>query len=94
MMTGKWARGVLYALVLSGIGAGLGACGGGPYPYRTGGVVYGSPGYVAVEVGDRPYYNRGPGYYVGRSYYVWRPGHWRFYRGSRVWVHGHYVLRP
>ena len=25
---------------------------------------------VNVEVGDRPYYIRGPGYYVGRVYWV------------------------
>src|SRR5213078_5168611 len=42
---------------------------------------YGYPGTVAVEIGDRSYYTRGAGYYVGRSYYVWRPGHW-------VWRHG------
>jgi WXXGXW repeat (2 copies) len=51
------------------------------------------PGSVTVEVGDRPYYTRGPGYYVGRAYYVWRPGHWRWRNGQRVWIHGHYVLR-
>jgi hypothetical protein len=59
----------------------------------------GSPGYVAapgsvtVEIGDRPYYTRGPGYYVGRSYYVWRPGHWGWRGGQKVWIHGHYVIR-
>ncbi len=51
------------------------------------------PGAVTVEIGDQPYYNRGPGYYVGRSYYVWRPGHWVRRHGQRVWIHGHYVLR-
>jgi len=79
--------------------------GGGPYgrgyagygPYGAG--YAGSPGYVAgpgavtVEIGDRPYYTRGAGYYVGRSYYVWRPGHWRLVNGRRVWIHGHYVVR-
>jgi hypothetical protein len=54
---------------------------------------YGYPGSITVEVGDRPYYTRGPGYYVGRSYYVWRPGHWVYRNGRRIWVHGHYVLR-
>ncbi len=92
-MTGQRARGILCGLILACIGVALGGC-AEPYPYRTGGVVYGSPGYVAVEVGDRPYYNRGVGYYVGRSYYVWRPGHWRYHRGTRIWVHGHYVPRP
>jgi hypothetical protein len=48
---------------------------------------------VSIEVGDRPYYTRGPGYYVGRAYYVWRPGHWSRRYGHRVWIHGHYVLR-
>jgi WXXGXW repeat (2 copies) len=51
------------------------------------------PGAVTVEIGDRPYYNRGAGYYVGRSYYVWRPGHWVRRNGQRVWIHGHYVVR-
>lgn len=51
---------------------------------------YVSGGSVSIEIGDRPYYTRGPGYYVGRSYYVWRPGHWN---RRHVWVHGHYVLR-
>jgi hypothetical protein len=53
----------------------------------------GYPGSVTVEVGDRPYYSRGPGYYVGHTYYVWRPGHWGWRHGQRVWIHGHYVLR-
>ena len=67
---------------------------GGPY---YGGANYGRPYYggypgsVTVEVGDRPYYVRGPGYYVGRTYYVWRPGHWS--RRGHVWIHGHYVVR-
>jgi hypothetical protein len=80
--------------------------GGGPYgrgyagygPYGAG--YAGPPGYVAapgavtVAVGDRPYYTRGPGYYVGRTYYVWRPGHWGTNRyGQRVWIRGHYVVR-
>jgi hypothetical protein len=75
----------------------------GPYyggAYGPGyGPGYGRPGYrpypgaVTVEIGDRPYYNRGAGYYVGRSYYVWRPGHWTWRHGQRVWIHGHYVVR-
>ncbi len=79
--------------------------GGGPYgrgyagygPYGAG--YAGSPGYVAapgavtVAVGDRPYYTRGPGYWAGRSYYVWRPGHRAWRNGVRVWVPGHYVVR-
>jgi hypothetical protein len=62
----------------------------GPTPY------YGGPGYggtVVVDINDRPYYTRGSGYYVGRAYYVWRPGHWVVRNGQRYWVHGHYVLR-
>ena len=48
--------------------------GNGPYyggggPYYGGGPAYaGYPGSVTVEVGDRPYYVRGPGYYSGRTY--------------------------
>jgi hypothetical protein len=66
-------------------------------PYGPG--YAGSPGYVAapgavtVEIGDRPYYTHGPGYYVGRTYYVWRPGHWASRNGQRVWIRGHYVVR-
>jgi len=65
----------------------------GPYgpSYGPGYAAY--PGSVTVEVGDRPYYNRGAGYYVGHTYYVWRPGHWASRGGQRVWIHGHYVLR-
>ena len=65
--------------------------GGGPYYNRP---YYGGyPGSVTVEVGDRPYYGHGPGYYVGRTYYVWKPGHWASRNGQRVWIHGHYVVR-
>jgi len=71
---------------------------GGPGPYGGPAPYYGPgyaayPGSVTVEVGDRPYYNRGAGYYVGHTYYVWRPGHWGWRYGQRVWIHGHYVLR-
>jgi len=73
-------------------GYGPGYAGNGPYgPGYAGNGPY--PGSVTVEIGDRPYYNRGPGYYVGRSYYVWRPGHWVRRNGQRVWIHGHYVVR-
>ena len=80
-----------------GYGPYYGGYGHGPYyggygrGYGPGYAAY--PGSVTVEVGDRAYYTRGPGYYVGRSYYVWRPGHWRWRNGQRVWIHGHYVLR-
>ena len=99
----------LLVLVLISAALGAGGCDGtytaypgyGPYyggPYY-GGANYGRPYYggypgsVTVEVGDRPYYVRGPGYYVGRTYYVWRPGHWAARHGQRVWIHGHYVIR-
>ena len=89
--------------VLISVGVGLGGCGGyytgypgyGPYygsapaPYYGGGYA----GAVTVSGYDRPYYIHGPGYYVGRTYYVWRPGHWRVRNGQRVWIHGHYVVR-
>ena len=100
----KTKRAVLL-LVLSCAAVGFGGCadyyagypGYGPYyggPYRRGGPYYGGyPGAVTVEVGDRPYYVHGPGYYVGRTYYVWKPGHWRTRHGQRVWIHGHYVVR-
>src|SRR5438552_19216098 len=69
----------------------------GPYygggPYRGGPYYGGYPGSVTVEIGDRPYYVRGPGYYVGRTYYVWKPRHWRVRNGQRVWIHGHYIVR-
>jgi WXXGXW repeat (2 copies) len=73
------------------------AYGYAPAPYY-GGPGYAGPGYgyggsVVVDINDRPYYTRGAGYYVGRSYYVWRPGHWVVRNGQRYWVHGHYVLR-
>src|SRR5438477_11955818 len=48
---------------------------------------------VNVEVGDRPYYIHGPGYYVGRVYWVWIPGHWGWRHYHRVWIHGHYAPR-
>ena len=57
----------------------------GPGPYYGG-------GSVVVAVGDRPYY-RGPGYWSGRVYYVWKPGHWAWRNGRQVWIRGHYVAR-
>ena len=88
-------------LVLISAALGLGGCDGyytgypgygpyyGPAPYYGGGYA----GSVNVAVSDRPYYIHGPGYYVGRTYYVWKPGHWRVRHGQKVWVHGHYVVR-
>ena len=62
-------------------------------PYYNRPYYGGYPGSVTVEVGDRPYYRHGAGYYVGRTYYVWKPGHWAARNGQRVWIHGHYVVR-
>ena len=96
------------AFLLVPIFAALGAagCGGyysaypgygpnyGPGPYYGGRHYYGGyPGSVTVEVGDRPYYVRGPGYYSGRTYYAWRSGHWATRHGRRVWIHGRYFVR-
>src|SRR5439155_15766894 len=51
-----------------GYGYGTRYSGYGPgYGYGYPG--YGYPGSVSVEIGDRPYYTRGAGYYVGRAYY-------------------------
>ena len=101
----KWP--VLLLFLLLSVAFGIGGCDeyygaypgyrpyyGGYRPYGPGYPGYGPyPGSVTVEIGDRPYYTRGPGYYVGRAYYVWRPGHWVWRRGQRVWIHGHYVVR-
>src|SRR5438034_3776213 len=98
----KWSA---FALLLTSVTFGAAGCEGyysaypgyGPYygGYRGYGPYYGGyPGSVTVAVGDRPYYTRGPGYYVGRTYYVWRPGHWGTNRyGRRAWIRGHYVVR-
>ena len=49
---------------------------------------------ISIDVGDRPYYVHGPGYWYRGAYYVWIPGHWDGWRhGHRVWIHGHYVVR-
>ena len=99
-------RPILSVLLLC-IACGAGGCADecyGAYPaYGSGygygarypgyGPGYGYPGSVSVEIGDRPYYTRGAGYYAGRAYYVWRPGHWRWRNGRKVWIHGQYVLR-
>ena len=87
----KWP--ILLLLLLS-VTIGAGGCTDyyGTYPAYGPGYA-GYPGSVTVEVGDRPYYNRGAGYYVGRSYYVWRPGHWARRHGQRIWIHGQYVVR-
>ena len=60
-------------------------------PYYGAGPFYGG-GSVVVAVGDRPYY-RGPGYWHGGTYYVWKPGHWGWRHHQQVWNRGHYVLR-
>jgi hypothetical protein len=87
------------ALLLLAVAIGAGGCADGYYArrpvYAGPSPYYGGSGYagstsVVVAVGDRPYYTRGPGYYVGRSYYAWRPGHYSQRRHR--WVPGHYVL--
>ena len=65
----------------------------GPYYGAYGGPYYGYPGSVTIAVGDRPYYVRGPGYWYGGAYYVWKPGHWSYRHGQKAWIHGHYVVR-
>jgi hypothetical protein len=45
---------------------------------------------ISIEIGDRPYYNRGAYYWDNDVRYVWVPGH-RSPRGR--WIHGHYVAR-
>ncbi len=103
-----WARIKLtwpaFVLVLIFAALGVAGCEGyysaspgyGPYyggPYYGRPYYGGYPGSVTIAVGDRPYYSRGPGYYVGRTYYVWKPGHWSYRHGQNVWIHGHYVVR-
>jgi WXXGXW repeat (2 copies) len=74
--------------------------------YYGPGQVYGG-GSVDVAHGDRRYY-RGPGYWYGRVYYVWEPGHWAWRTGVvapnartvttpnpgwLLWIHGHYIAQ-
>ena len=90
---------LILLLLLLSVVIGAGGCTdyyAGPPAYGPGYAVapgYAYPSSVTVEVGDRPYYTRGPGYYVGPSYYVWVPGHWAWRHHHRVWIHGHYGLR-
>jgi hypothetical protein len=48
---------------------------------------------ISIDVGDRPYYVHGPGYWSGPVYYVWVPGHWAWHHHHKVWIHGHYRVR-
>jgi len=58
-------------------------------------------GPVGVGVGYPGYYGYYPyGYYRPYPYYgyptpysYWRPGHWSWRHGVRVWVPGHYIVR-
>jgi hypothetical protein len=84
---------IILGIALACAVLGASGCGGYYTAYPGYGPYYGSPGSVAIAVGDRPYYVRGPGYYYGGAYYVWRPGHWVWRHGQQVWVHGHYVVR-
>ena len=45
---------------------------------------------VFIEIGDRPYYSRGPWYWERGVKWVWVPGHWGWRHHHRVWIHGHY----
>jgi hypothetical protein len=45
---------------------------------------------ISINIGDRPYYNRGPFYWAGGHRWVWVQGH---YGHHRHWMHGHYVRR-
>ena len=94
-MRPRWANLVLALIAVAFSAAGCEGYystypGYGPY---NGGPYYGYPGSVTIAVGDRPYYVRGPGYWYGGAYYVWKPGHWRWRHGQQVWIHGHYVVR-
>ena len=43
-----------------------------------------------IDIGDRPYYTHGPGYWNNGVYWVWVPGH----RGPHGrWWPGHYARR-
>ena len=101
MMETKIRCCVLFILISAAFG--LGGCDGyysgypgyGPYYGAAPSPYYGG-GYartVTVSTYDRPYYIHGAGYYAGRTYYVWKPGHWRVRNGQKVWIHGHYVVR-
>ena len=46
-----------------------------------------------IEIGDRDWYLRGPGYWDGDTYYVWVPGHWIRRHHRKVWIHGRYAPR-
>ena len=46
---------------------------------------------VFIEIGDRSYYNHGPGYWSRGRHWCWVPGHWRWRHHTRFWIHGHYV---
>ena len=45
---------------------------------------------LTIEIGDRPYYTRGPSYWDGGFEYYWVRGHWN---NRHRWVRGHYVRR-
>ena len=48
---------------------------------------------ISIEIGDRPYYNRGPYYLEHGHRWDWVPGHWSYRHHQRVWIHGHYANR-
>jgi len=94
----KWSA---LLLLLTSVALGAGGCEGtytaypgyGPYYGGPGPYYAGHPGSVTVEVGDRAYYTRGAGYYVGHSYYAWTPGTWGWRHHHRYWRHGYYHRR-
>ena len=45
-----------------------------------------------IEVGDRPYYLHGPGYWSGGVYYVWVPGHWGRHRRAKSLPNEYFLL--
>ena len=45
---------------------------------------------VSIEIGDRPYYTRGPWYSRSGTRWYWVSGHWVWRHHHRVWVHGYY----
>src|SRR6266568_3357357 len=92
----KWP--VLLLFLLLSVMFGIGGCeeyygaypGYGPYYGGYGPYGPGYPGSVTVSTDDRPYYTHGPGYYVGRAYYVWVP--WYLSRPQPVWIRSHSLL--
>ena len=43
---------------------------------------------IAIQIGDRPYYNHGARYWNGSYGMIWVPGHMS---SGHHWIHGQYV---